>query len=124
MTTTSGDSERVIEKQSPIPDASLPPEAGSILPGHPVVVIEPRASWTALSFRELWSYRELLYFLTWRDVKIRYKQTALGAAWAILQPVFTMIIFTFIFSRIARIQSDGIPYPIFTYAALLPWIFF
>lgn len=78
----------------------------------------------ALRLRDFWTYRELLYFLIWRDVKIRYKQTALGAAWAIIQPVFTMLIFTLIFSRVAGIGSEGKPYPIFAYAALLPWTFF
>jgi lipopolysaccharide transport system permease protein len=73
---------------------------------------------------ELWEYRELLYFLTWRDVKVRYKQTALGAAWAIIQPFFTMVVFSIFFGRLAGIPSDGIPYPIFSYTALLPWTFF
>lgn len=91
---------------------------------EPLTVIEPSGVLSALNLRELWTYRELLYFLIWRDVKIRYKQTALGAAWAILQPLFTMLIFTLIFSRVAGIRSDGIPYPIFAYAGLLPWIFF
>jgi lipopolysaccharide transport system permease protein len=94
------------------------------LPDEPLAIIEPSRSWGALNLRELWAYRELLYFLIWRDVKIRYKQTALGAAWAIIQPLFTMLIFTVIFSRVAGIRSDGYPYPIFAYAALLPWIFF
>lgn len=74
--------------------------------------------------RDLWAHRELLYFLIWRDVKIKYKQTLLGAAWAIIQPLFTMLIFTLIFSKVARIDSNGIPYPIFAYAGLLPWTFF
>jgi lipopolysaccharide transport system permease protein len=91
---------------------------------RPLVVIEPGRSWSALNLRELWNYRELLYFLTWRDVKVRYKQTLLGATWAILQPLLTMLIFTVIFGRFAAIPSDGIPYPIFCYAALLPWTFF
>lgn len=91
---------------------------------EPLTTIEPSGTWSALNLRELWTYRELLYFLIWRDVKIRYKQTALGAAWAIIQPLFTMLIFTLIFSRVAGIRSDGIPYPIFAYAGLLPWTFF
>jgi lipopolysaccharide transport system permease protein len=72
----------------------------------------------------LWEYRELLYFLTWRDIKVRYKQTVLGAAWAIIQPFFTMVVFSVFFGRLAKIPSDGVPYPIFTYAALVPWTFF
>ena len=91
---------------------------------EPLTTIEPSGAWSALNLREFWAYRELLYFLIWRDVKIRYKQTALGAAWAIIQPLFTMLIFTLIFSRVAGIKSDGFPYPIFAYAALLPWTFF
>ena len=94
------------------------------LPDKPLVTIEPSRAWVALNLRDLWAYRELFYFLTWRDVKVRYKQTLLGAAWAILQPVCSMIIFTLIFGRLAGIPTDGIPYPIFAYAGLLPWLFF
>jgi len=94
------------------------------LPDAPLFVIEPSKSWVALNLRDLWAYRELLYFLTWRDVKVRYKQTLLGVAWAILQPLLTMLIFTLLFGRLARIESDGIPYPIFAYAGLLIWTFF
>ncbi len=72
----------------------------------------------------MWEYRELLYFLVWRDVKVRYKQTALGAAWAIIQPVFTMVVFAVFFGRLAKMPSDGMPYPLFAYAALVPWTFF
>lgn len=90
----------------------------------PKVVIQPSRGWTSLNLSEIWQYRELLYFLSWRDIKVRYKQTALGAAWAILQPVFTMVLFSLIFGRLAKIPSDGIPYPIFAYAALVPWTFF
>jgi lipopolysaccharide transport system permease protein len=86
--------------------------------------IEPPHGWAALELRELWLYRELLFFLAWRDIKLRYKQTALGAAWAILQPLLTMVIFSVIFGQLAKLPSDGIPYPIFTYAALLPWQLF
>jgi homopolymeric O-antigen transport system permease protein len=86
--------------------------------------IQPSKGWTSLGLRELWAYRELLYFLTWRDIKVRYKQTALGAAWAVIQPFCTMILFSLFFGRLARIPSDGIPYPIFSYAALVPWTFF
>lgn len=86
--------------------------------------IEPSRGWVSLKLRELWEYRELLYFLTWRDVKVRYKQTVLGAAWAIIQPFFTMVVFSLFFGNLAKIPSDGIPYPIFSYAALVPWTFF
>lgn len=86
--------------------------------------IQPSKGWVPIKLRELWEYRELLYFLTWRDVKVRYKQTALGAAWAILQPVLTMAIFSLFFGRLAKVPSDGIPYPIFSFTALVPWTFF
>src|SRR5438046_6655955 len=90
----------------------------------PVVRIEPATGWVSLKLRELWEYRELLYFLIWRDVKVRYKQTVLGAAWAIIQPFFTMLVFSIFFGRLAKMPSDGIPYPIFSYAGLVPWMFF
>jgi len=90
----------------------------------PVLFIRPSRGWIALKLGELWEYRELLYFLTWRDVKVRYKQTVLGVAWAIIQPFFTMVVFSLFFGRLARMPSDGIPYPIFSYAALVPWQFF
>ena len=86
--------------------------------------IEPARGWISLRLGELWEYRELLYFLTWRDVKVRYKQTVLGAAWAILQPFLTMVVFTIFFGRMAKVGSDGLPYPIFSYVGLLPWTFF
>ena len=89
-----------------------------------VIRIAPSKGWVALQLKELWAYRELLYFMIWRDVKVRYKQTALGVAWAIIQPVFTMIVFSLFFGRLGKIPSDGIPYPIFCYAALVPWTFF
>ena len=89
-----------------------------------VTVIEPSRGWIALKLDELWEYRELLFFLTWRDIKVRYKQTILGAAWAIIQPLFTMVVFSLFFGRLAKIPSDGMPYPIFSYAALVPWQFF
>jgi len=88
------------------------------------VTIEASGSWAALDLKEVWAYRELLFFLTWRDVKVRYKQTLLGAAWAILQPLFTMLIFSLFFGKLAGIKSDDIPYPLFAYAGLLPWTFF
>lgn len=87
----------------------------------PHSVYEPTHGWLSLHLGELWHYRELLYFLTWRDIKVRYKQTALGVAWAVLQPLITMVIFSVIFGQLAKLPSDGIPYPIFSYAALLPW---
>lgn len=88
------------------------------------VIIKPRNKWISIDFNELWKYRELLYFLVWRDVKVRYKQTVIGAGWAIIQPFVTMIIFTIIFGNIAKIPSDGVPYPIFSYSGLLLWIYF
>ena len=90
----------------------------------PQVVIEPSRGWAAHNLSDLWEYRELLYFLVWRDVKVRYKQTLLGAAWAILQPTLTMVVFTIFFGRLAGIGSEGVPYPVFSYAGLLPWTFF
>ena len=88
------------------------------------LTIEPTKGWAPLRLKALWRYRELLYFLTWRDIKVRYKQTALGASWAVIQPLLTMVIFTVVFGHFARVPSDGVPYPIFSYCALLPWTFF
>jgi lipopolysaccharide transport system permease protein len=93
-------------------------------PLAPVLRLERNDGWTSLKLGELWEYRELLYFLVWRDVKVRYKQTALGASWAIIQPFCTMVVFSLFFGRLAGMPSDGIPYPIFAYAALVPWTFF
>src|SRR3989449_7169523 len=93
-------------------------------PERPLVSIRPRKGWAALNLRDLWVHRELLYSLTWRDVKVRYKQTTLGAAWAIIQPLFTMLIFTFFFGRLANIPSGGIPYPLFFYTTLVAWTYF
>jgi lipopolysaccharide transport system permease protein len=90
----------------------------------PVTVIKPSKGWVSLGLKDLWEYRELLYFLTWRDIKVRYKQTVLGATWAIIQPFFTMVVFSLFFGRLAKIPSDGIPYPLFAFAALVPWTFF
>lgn len=90
----------------------------------PVTVIEPSRGWVSLRLRALWRSRELLYFLIWRDVKVRYKQTLLGAAWAILQPLLTMVVFSIFFGKLARMPSDGVPYPLFAYVALVPWTFF
>jgi lipopolysaccharide transport system permease protein len=93
-------------------------------PGPLHVHIEPARGWAGLRLNELWEYRELFYFLTWRDIKVRYKQTALGAAWAILQPFLTMVVFSAFLGRLARVPSDGVPYPLFAYTALLPWSYF
>jgi lipopolysaccharide transport system permease protein len=90
----------------------------------PKVIIKPSRGWLTLRLNDLWQYRELLYFLAWRDIKVRYKQTVLGAAWAIIQPFFTMVVFTLFFGKLAKIPSEGVPYPIFSYAGLLPWTFF
>ena len=90
----------------------------------PEVVIRPSKGLVPLNLRDLWAYRNLLYFLCWRDIKVRYKQTLLGASWALLQPVLNMIIFTVIFGNLAHLKSDGVPYPVFSYTALLPWTFF
>lgn len=90
----------------------------------PIFNIDPPSGWTSIGFRELWEYRELLYFLTLRDIKVRYKQTALGALWAIIQPLFMMAVFSLFFGRLAKVPSDGIPYPVFTLCALLPWQLF
>lgn len=86
--------------------------------------IEPSKGWVSLRLGELWEYRELLYFLTWRDIKIRYKQTVLGAAWAVIQPVLTVLVFSIFFGRLGKIPSDGIPYPLFSFAGLVPWTLF
>lgn len=91
--------------------------------GH-VTVIEPSRGWRALDLKELWAYRELLWVLTERDIKVRYKQTVLGAAWAVIQPVMLMVVFSVVFGRLAKVPSDGLPYPVFAYCALLPWTFF
>ncbi len=90
----------------------------------PHLRIEPSEGFVPIKFKELWEYRELLYFLVWRDVKVRYKQTALGVAWAIIQPVMTMLVFSIFFGKLAKLSSDGIPYPIFSFAALVPWTLF
>jgi lipopolysaccharide transport system permease protein len=93
--------------------------------GHEhLTVIEPPKGWRMLDWRELWAYRELLWVLTMRDIKVRYKQTVLGAAWAIIRPFITMVIFSVVFGQLAKMPSDGYPYPVFVYAGLLPWTFF
>lgn len=112
-------SKEPIDRQA-VAAASLPRAVYEI----PVTHIEASVGWVSLKLRELWEYRELLYFLTWRDVKVRYKQTVMGVAWAIIQPFFTMVVFSLFFGKLAKVPSDGIPYPIFSYAALVPWTFF
>ncbi len=97
---------------------------GFVVPERPLLSVRPSKGWVALNLADTWEHRELLYFLTWRDIKIRYKQTALGALWAIIQPLFPMLIFTLFFGRLAKIPSDGIPYSVFVYAGLLPWTYF
>jgi lipopolysaccharide transport system permease protein len=118
-----------INQPGELKDADYPRVPGisdrsSAEPPQPLVKIRPRRGWIALNLRDLWVYRELFYFLTWRDIKVRYKQTVLGASWAIIQPLFTMLLFTLFFGKLAKIPSDGVPYPIFAYAGLLPWTFF
>jgi len=90
----------------------------------PVVRIQPAKGWVPLKLRDLWEYRELLYFLVWRDIKVRYKQTVLGMSWAVIQPFFTMVVFSVFFGYLAKVPSDHIPYPLFSFAALVPWTFF
>ena len=93
------------------------------LPEYPLVTICPSKKWVALNLRDLWAYHEVFYFLMWRDIKVRYKQTLLGVTWAIIQPLFTMLVFWLFFGRLAGLPSDGIPYPLFAYAGLVPWTF-
>ena len=100
------------------------PQSDSRLAQVPVTIIEPSHGWISLKLKELIEYRDLLFFLAWRDVSVRYKQTVLGAAWAIIQPFFSMVVFSLFFGRLAKIPSDGLPYPIFSYAAMLPWQYF
>lgn len=92
-------------------------------PGR-VTVIQPTSGWIPLHFSELWSHREILYFLVWRDIKVRYRQTVIGAAWAIVQPLITMVVFSVFLGGLAKVPSDGVPYPVFAFAALVPWTFF
>ena len=95
-----------------------------IMEPKPVTTLEPSRGLVSLRLGDLWEYRELLFFLTWRDIKVRYKQTILGGAWAIIQPFFTMVVFSLFFGKLAGVPSDGIPYPLFSFAALVPWTFF
>lgn len=90
----------------------------------PIIQIKPSTGWVSLELGEVWEYRELLYFLVWRDIKVRYKQTVLGTTWAIIQPFLTMVVFSLFFGKLANVPSDNLPYPIFSYAALVPWTFF
>jgi lipopolysaccharide transport system permease protein len=101
------------------------PSAIAALESHPPVLhIRPPARWWAIPFGELWAYRELLYFFVWRDIKVRYKQTAIGAVWAILQPLLTMAVFWLFLGKLARLPSDGLPYPVFYFSGLVPWTYF
>lgn len=95
-----------------------------MLPAATTRRLAPSPGWSVRTLSDIWAYRELLYFLVWRDVKIRYKQTVLGAAWAIIQPLMTMVVFTIFFGHLAKIPSDGLPYPVFSLAALVPWTYF
>jgi lipopolysaccharide transport system permease protein len=106
--------------------AAVEEQQDNVHAGSPAEVIrnEPPHGWRALELKDIWTYRELLYFLAWRDVKVRYKQTGVGAAWALLQPVLTMVVFTVAFGHLAKIPSEDVPYPIFVFAALVPWTFF
>ncbi|HWK88592.1 MAG TPA: ABC transporter permease, partial [Longimicrobium sp.] len=111
-------------------ESTITPVSGLVPPrpaeraSAPMLVIEPAGRWPRIDLRELWAYRGLFFFLVWRDVKVRYAQTVLGAGWAILQPVLTMLVFTVIFGRFANIPSDGVPYAVFSLAALVPWTYF
>jgi lipopolysaccharide transport system permease protein len=98
--------------------------AASVVSGGAVTVIQPSSGWVPLRLSELWQYREILYFLIWRDIKVRYKQTVIGAAWAIVQPLMTMVVFSIFLGGLAKVPSDGIPYPVFSFCALVPWAFF
>jgi lipopolysaccharide transport system permease protein len=104
--------------RTPLPVIALPNEA------LPSIKIEAAKTWPSLKLGELWEYRELIYFLVWRDIKVRYKQTILGTSWALIQPLFTMLLFSFFFGRLAKVPSDGIPYPLFAFTALVPWMYF
>ncbi|MGO9662534.1 MAG: ABC transporter permease [Polyangia bacterium] len=109
-----------------VAEAPVEARAAAVVPveAPPTIVIKASRGWVALKVRELWDYRELLFFLAWRDVKVRYKQTFFGVAWAIMQPFMTMVVFSLVFGRLAHLPSDGVPYPVFAFAALLPWQLF
>lgn len=128
MQTAPQQQEKVMDKVTQqSPDVTAPTSLNGKA-SFPVAVArtrrEPYRGWSWPRFRELWEHRELLYFFAWRDIKVRYKQTVMGASWAIIQPFFTMVIFSLFFGRLAGVPSDGLPYPIFSYAALVPWSFF
>lgn len=114
----------VLDESATAPHHVSPAQDHPMVADQMVTVLEPRPGWQLIDFRELWRYRELLFFLTWRDVKIRYKQTVLGAAWALLQPLATMVVFSLFFRRAAADSSSSVPYPLFVLAGLVPWMFF
>src|SRR5215813_13372712 len=103
---------------------ALSAPASPLLPPVVTTVIEPASGWVPLKLRELWEYREVLYYLIWRDIKVKYRQTLIGATWAIVQPLMTMVVFSVFLGRLAKVPSDGAPYPLFAFAALVPWSFF
>ena len=114
----------LVKTQNPATSRAQPDAGSAQALRVPVTMISPAHGWIPLNLSELWEHRELLYFLVWRDVKVRYKQTVLGVAWAVIQPLFAMIIFSIFFGRLAKMPSDGIPYPVFAYCGLLPWQLF
>jgi len=113
-----------MDREHVLPSGTVAPRVGQESSVLPKFVIQPSRGWGRLNLGELWAHRELVYFLIWRDIKVRYKQTALGASWAILQPVLTMLIFSVFFGRLAKVPSDGVPYPLFSFVGLVPWMFF
>jgi lipopolysaccharide transport system permease protein len=122
---STGTTTSVADAEAPMAVSATPAAAPvTPRPETPTLVIEPVGRWPGLNLRELWAYRELFYFMVWRDLKIRYQQTVLGVAWAIIQPLVTTLLFTIIFGRLAKVPSDGIPYPVFALAAMLPWTYF
>ena len=120
----------VVDGEAALATAPLPPptpvtpQPAALHGEPPTLVIEPAGRWPGLGLRELWAYKELFYFMVWRDLKIRYQQTVLGVAWAIIQPLVSTLLFTIIFGRLAKVPSDGVPYPVFALAAMVPWTFF
>lgn len=108
------------EREPPLPPSAAPDVAASL----PITIIDARHNWLGENLRAVWEYRELLFLLVWRDVAVRYKQTVLGIGWAVLQPLLTMVVFSAVFGSFAKIPSDGVPYPVFAYTALLPWSYF
>ena len=114
-----------ISEVSPKNPLADPAPFGASGPDHyDYLRIKPSTGWVSINLKEIWKYRELVYFFAWRDIKVRYKQTLLGATWAIIQPVFTMVVFSLLFGRLAKMPSEGVPYPIFCFAALVPWSYF